>query len=91
MGQYIVAIFNHIEGDNRTFLVTADNPNDAAKQAILAHCAPKYRDAQYKEWVAELGDDIETIAMGAAQGELVISTPFEINSLQTLSKAKNND
>lgn len=90
MGNYVVAIFNYMDGDNRTFLVTANSQEDAAKKAILAQCPEEYRDAEYKKWVKNLGKDLETIIAGAAQGELVISTPFEINSLITLAKGKNN-
>lgn len=88
MGQYIVAIFSHMDGDNRTFLTSADNDSDAAKDAILAHCIEEYRNKDYRDWVAQLGNDFETIALGAAQGELILSTPFELQSLNTLAHAK---
>ena len=87
MAHYVVSIFSHMDGDNRTFLIEASNDADAAKQTILAHCPQKYRDTKYKAWVAGLGEDFNTVANGAAQGGLVLSTPLEPNSLLTLSKA----
>jgi hypothetical protein len=88
MPHYIVSIYSHMDGDNRTFMLHTDNEADACKQAILNHCDPKYRDIHYGEWVKEMGNTFEEIAVAAAQGELVLSSPFSIDSLLTLSKAK---
>lgn len=87
MGDYVVAIFNQMDGDNRIFLVNGPSQEVAAKLAILAQCLPQYKDQAYEDWVDGLGEDIETIVNGAAQGELILSTPFALNSLNTLAKA----
>ncbi len=86
MADYVVSIFSQMDGDNRTFLVNGPSVEVAAKVAILAHCSPEYKNQDYKDWVEGLGEDFETIANGAAQGELILSVPLSLNSLTTLAK-----
>lgn len=73
MSTYIIAIFSHHEGDNQIFEVEADTAPEAAKKALICHCAKEYRDKAYLDWVEGLGDSYEDIQDNAVQGELVIA------------------
>lgn len=86
MDKYVVCIFSHMDGNNRTFIVEGTNQAEAAKKALIAHCSPEYLNEDYENWVNSLGEDFESVASGAVESELVLSEPFRIEALSTLSK-----
>lgn len=76
MKKYIIAIYSNFEGTNKHFVVTAEDAVDAAKKAIIEDCTPEYRSKDFLDWVAGLGDDLESVLVGAIQSELVLTEPY---------------
>lgn len=85
MNKYVTAIFSHAEGENRIFLLDAENDVDAAKKSLIAHCPEKYRDQNYIDWVNSLGETLEDVFSGAIQSELVLTPPLQVSTINTLA------
>lgn len=77
MSTYIIAIFSHMDGDNRLFEVEADTAVEAAKKAVINHADEKYRNEDYLNWANGLGETYEDGQDNATQSELIISTFYK--------------
>lgn len=78
MKTHIVAIFNHLDGENKLHCVIAENEVVAIKKAILENCEEEYRTDDFKAWVNGLGETLEEVSQNANDGELCISNVLTI-------------
>lgn len=75
MKKYIVAIFYHMEGDNQSFVVSAKDAVEAAKNAIKERFKED-QSSDFLDWINNLGDDLESVMVGAIQSDLVLTEPY---------------
>ncbi len=74
MNDYVIAIYNAMEGDNRLFLIKhAESVEAALKRALKEHCDPEYYDERYQQWIDDMPNDVNAIRDAAFQSDLSIS------------------